>query len=260
MMRAQMHPSIRLAAILLIAGATSCFQLKTTAQAGYTQMAVQGDIALSTTSGSLSGVIDQDFESAFGLGDGSGSPYVRAQVDFGVPVLTVSAFTFRERGSGTLNSQFGNITSGTDVDSDLQFANVKASYAMQFDVGPVAVSPGIAVDLFDLRMRVSDTAGFASETIDVFAPVPMAFLRAEVDLSVVAAVAEVGYIDVPKIDDVKGTFWDAELFAEVRPLPLMHLFAGYRMLHVDGSGVVDAQDFATNLDISGWMIGGGIRF
>jgi hypothetical protein len=32
------------------------------------------------------------------------------------------------------------------------------------------------------------------------------------------------------------------------------------MLHVDGEGTVDDQSFATDLDVGGWMIGGGVRF
>ncbi len=254
-------PNPRTMALPLLAFATTgCVQMKMTAQGGYTQVAVSGDIALSTTSGGLSGVSNQDFDSAFGLGQDRGSPYARLQLDLGVPVITVSGFTFDERGSGTVGAQFGNIAGGTAVDTELQFNNLKASCAFQLDLGPVAVAPGVAVDLFDLQMHVQDSGSSTAEDIDVFAPVPMAFLRAEADLGLVAAVAEVGYIHIPKIRDVEGTFWDAELLAEVRPTPLLHLFAGYRMLHLDGTGIVDNQDFGTNFDVAGWMIGGGFRF
>lgn len=241
-------------------GSASCFQMQMTAQAGYTSMALDGDIALSNTSGGVTSSINQDIPTALGLGSERGSPYARVQLDMGVPVLTLSGFTFEEDGQGTLQAQFGNIAANTQVDTHLEFANLKASYAFEIDVGPVSVAPGIAVDLFDLQMQVSDSLGVVTENVDVLAPVPMAFVRAEGDLGIVGAVAELGLIKVPKIQDVEGTFWDAELAVEVRPLPMLHLFAGYRQIHIDVDGISDNQSFAADLDISGWMIGGGIRF
>ncbi len=246
--------------LLLLAGLPSCMPFHASGQVGYTQMAIDGNIALATAGSGLSGTVDQGFDSAFGLGDERGSPYARLQLDAGVPVITVSGFAFEETGTGQLDSQFGVIVAGTNVISDLQFTNLKGSLAFQIDLGPVAVSPGIALDYFDLEMTVRDTGGLAQENIDVLAPVPMAFLRGEASLGVVAAVAEVGFIRVPKIREIEGTFWDAEAMLEVRPLPMLHFFAGYRFLHVDGEGTVDNQDFATDLDVSGWMIGGGVRF
>jgi len=248
------------AALLTVAlGCASCYQLQATAQAGYTQMAIDGDIALSTTGGAAS--VNQSVDSAFGIGDPQGSPYVRAQADFGTPVLTVSAFTFDEQGSGTLNAQFGNITAGTDVNSDITFTNAKVSLAFDIPLGPIKIAPGIAADIFDLDMHVRDTTGTFAEDLTVLAPVPMAFVRGEADLlGWAGVVAELGYVQVPTIKDVKGTFWDAEVMLELRPTSLLHLFAGYRLIGIDAEGTVDGQDFATDLRISGWTIGGGIRF
>lgn len=249
---------IVLASCSLLGG--GCLPIHATAQAGYTQMAIAGDIALSTSGGGISSTSKQGFDSAFGLGDERGSPYARVQLDLGVPVVTLSGFTFEEQGSGNLDTQFGTLLAGTAVDTDLRFTNLKGSLAFEFALGPVAVSPGIAVELFDLDMQVRDTGGFAAENIEVLAPLPMLFLRAEADLLLFGAVAEIGYLDVPRVNDVEGRFLDAELMAEFRPAPLIHVFAGYRALLLDGSGVVDDQDFATDLEITGWVIGGGVRF
>lgn len=246
--------------LLALAALPSCMPFHASAQAGYTQMAVDGNIALATSGSGLSGTVDQGFDSAFGLGDERGSPYARLQLDAGVPVITISGFTFEETGTGQLSSQFGVMAPGTNVISNLKFTNLKGSLAFQIDLGPVAVSPGVALDYFDLEMSVRDTGGLAQENIDVLAPVPMAFLRGEASLGVVAAVAEIGYIRVPQIREIEGTFWDVEAMLEVRPMPMLNFFAGYRFLHVDGKGNVDNQDFATDLDVSGWMIGGGVRF
>ena len=239
---------------------SGCFLPSAAVQAGYSQMALSGNAALSQPSGSLAGTSTQDVESALGLGGDQGNPYVRAELDIGSPVLTVSAMQFDEQGRGTLSTQYGNLAGGTTVDSDLTFTNLKASLAFEIGLGPVSVAPGIAVDVFDLDLLVGDTVGIATERIDIVAPVPLAFVRAEADLAIVGAVAELGYITVPDIGDVEGTFWDAELLVEVRPTPLLHLFAGYRHIHMDGEGSTDDREFAVDLDLSGWMIGGGVRF
>lgn len=239
----------------------ACFSFGVKGDVGYTSMAISGDMALAPTGGSVGVTIDQDVESALGLGDDSGSPYLRAEFDFGVPVLSVSAFQFSDSGTGTLNGSFGNITAGTQVASDLEFSNVKAALTFDIDLVVVKLSPGIAVDLFDLDLQVQDVAGFAEESVDVVAPVPMLFVRGEAGLlGIVNAVAEVGGLKVPEIDGIEGTFWDAEARIEVAPAPMLNLFVGYRFMHLDGNGNIDNQGFDASLDITGWMLGGGVKF
>ena len=113
-------------------------------------MAVSGDIGLSSGIGGLPASAHQDVDSAFGLGDSQGSPYGRAQLDLGVPVLTVSAFRFEEQGTGELSGSFGGIPASTSIESELSFTNIKASATFDIDLGPVKVAPGLAVDVFDL--------------------------------------------------------------------------------------------------------------
>jgi hypothetical protein len=239
-------------------GCGSCTQLQGTAQAGYAQMAIDGRVALSTAGGGAS--IDQDVKSAFGIGDPQGAPYVRAQFDFGTPVLTVSAFTFDEHGSGTLDANFGNITSGTPVSTDLRFTDAKVSLAFDIPLGPLKIAPGLAADLIYLEMNVRSSLSSSSEELKVYAPVPLAFVRAEADFGLVGLVGELGYVKNPNIGDVEGTVWDGEVMAELHATRALQLFAGYRMISVNGNGTVDNQDFATDLRISGWTIGGGLRF
>jgi hypothetical protein len=251
-------PALLAAAFAAAFGCGSCTQMHGTAQAGYSQMAIDGRVALSTAGGGAS--IDQDVDSAFGIGDPQGAPYVRAQLDFGTPVLTASAFTFNESGSGTLNANFGSITSGTPVNSDLRFTDAKVSLAFDIPLGPIKIAPGLAADLIYLEMNVRSTLSASSEDLKVFAPVPMGFVRAEADLGVVGLVGEFGYVKNPNIGDVEGTLWDGEVMAELRAGRALLLFAGYRTISVNGSGTVDNQDFSTDLRISGWTIGGGLRF
>lgn len=238
----------------------ACFQCAVKADVGYTSMAIRGDMALAPSGSSTGATINQDFESGLGLGDQSGSPNIRAELDLGVPVFSVEAFQFSDSGIGTLSGSFGNISGGTEVASELDFSNVKAAMTFDIGLGPVKLSPGLAVDVFDLDLRVQDIAGFVEENVSLTAPVPLLFLRAEGDLGIVSAVAELGALKTPKIQDIEGTFWDAEARIEVRPSTMFHLFAGYRIIHVEGNGNMDNQDFETSFDISGWLIGGGIRF
>lgn len=254
------HPVRSHCLILFAALLSSSCSMGFTAQAGYAQLAIDGDIALSATSGGLGGTVSQDLESAFGLGDPRGSPYLRAEADLGVPMLVASLVSFEESGQGTLEANFGGINVGTDVRSELRFTNLKAGLLFDIDLGPVSIAPGLGIDVFDLDLRVADTGGFASERIDVTAPLPMVFLRAQLDLDVVALVVEAGAIRVWQIDGVEGDFWDLEVLLEGRLAGPLHLFAGYRLMMIDAEGTVDGQDFTADLRISGWMIGGGIRF
>jgi hypothetical protein len=245
-------------ALALLAGSlTSCFQLEVQAQAGYAQLAADGDIGYVNGAGNTA--IAQDVESAFGLGDDQGSPYVRAMVDFGVPQLSVSAFTFEDEGTGMLNADFGDVVSGVTVNSDLEMLNAKVAYAFEIPLGPVSLSPGLAVDYFDLSMSVADQFGATSQAVDLSGPVPLAFLRGEAEISIVSAVVEAGYMQV-SIDDVDASLLDIEAQLAVHPTELLELFVGYRMLNLEFDGEIDGDVVDADLGIGGFLIGGGVRF
>jgi hypothetical protein len=193
-------------------------------QAGYAHLSLDGDIGYSNGNPVA---VEQDFESAFGLGDSQGSPYGRAQIDFGVPVLTVSAFSFEDKGSGDLQSNFGNIP---------------------------AVAGGVPV-----QSDVTEDVSFESEQVDVSGPLPLAFLRADVDLGIVSAFAEAGYMSAD-IDDVDGELLDIEAQLVLHPAPLVELFVGYRYWNIALDGIIDNNTIDTDIKVSGLIFGGGIRF
>jgi hypothetical protein len=253
-----MLQTLRLAAPALLLALPACVSITT--QAGYTQMSVSGDIGLTAASGSSTVVIDQDLESALGIGDEQGSGYVRAQADLGVPVLTVSGFMMDEEGQGTLNADFGNVPAGRDVLTDFSMTNIKASLGFEFGIGPISITPGLAVDYFDVNLKVEDATGFATEELDLQSPVPMLFVRGTGDIGIVSGVLEIGYVTIPETDDVEGTLWDIEALVEVRPAGMFHAFAGYRSILLDAEGESDGDTYSADLEIGGWVIGGGIRF
>lgn len=235
----------------------SCYQFEVTAQAAYAQLSLDGDLGYQN--GSTSANIQQDIESAFGLGDDQGAPYGRVMVDVGVPVLAVSGFQFDESGTGVLQANFGDVPAGLGVNSEFEMINAKASLAFQIDLGPVAIAPGLAVDYFDLQVDVQDVFGAFQESVDLAGPVPMLFLRAEADLGFVAAVVEGGYMEID-VDDVTASLLDLEAMLELRPTTLIHVFAGYRLLNLVADGEIDGDTFDTDFTLSGFFVGGGLRF
>ncbi|HEB53678.1 MAG TPA: hypothetical protein ENI87_10540 [bacterium] len=248
-----------LIAALSLTTLPACFQFEIQAQAGYANLAVDGDLGYVTGAGVG---IDQDVESAFGLGGGQGSPYGRVQIDTGVPVLSVSAFQFSDEGQGVLQANFGgnaNLVAGAPVASELDMVNAKVAYAFEIGLGPVSISPGVAVDYFNLTTSVRDTFGIATEEVTLEGPIPLAFLRAEADLGIVSAVAEGGYMAVG-IEDTDGELLDLEAQLVVRPTSLIELFVGYRYINLVVDGTIDGDTFDTDLTLSGLMIGGGVRF
>ncbi|HEX5050886.1 MAG TPA: hypothetical protein VFZ65_03860 [Planctomycetota bacterium] len=236
----------------------ACAPVGVTAQAGYAQVALRGDIALTDDMGS--GGTRQDFDSAFGLGDERGSPFVRAQVDFGVPVLTASGFWLRESGSGVLDETFGGLPAATPVDSDLELTVGKFSCTADIDLGPVTVSPGLAVDVFDLYFRVREQALGNSEEIDDILALPMLFVRVEGRFGGLRLGADCGYLEIPDLDRNNGRFFDLEALAEWTVLSEASVFCGYRFIDLDAKGDTDTQSFAVDLQIRGWFVGGGLRF
>jgi len=253
--------TLTLVLLPLIATLPACFGFGAEVQAGYAQLSLDGDIGY-VTGTSPSGNIQQDAESAFGLGDDQGSPYARAMLDLGVPQLSISAFQFEDDGEGRLESDFGsipNVVGGLPVRSNLDLFNAKAALAFEIPIGPVSIAPGIAVDYFDLSIDVVDAFSIASESVELNAPLPLAFLRAEVDLGIFSAVAEAGYISAD-IDDVEGEVLDLEAQLVLHPTPLIELFVGYRSLDMQFDGEIDGDTFDTDIQISGFMIGGGLGF
>ena len=244
----------------LLAVVPSCAVVGATGELGFTQMSVGGDIALASATGGVPPSAGQDIGSGFGLGDNQGSLYARGQLDLGTLVFTASAFQFSERGQGVLNATFGGLAAETPVATELDFANGKISGVFDFDIGPVVVSPGLALDIFDFRFQATETTFGNSERIDEFMPVPMLFLRAAADAGVVAAVVEVGYLQTPEIDRAEVMLLDLEAMVELRLAPGFQLFGGYRSIDIDGRGETDADSFEIDLSVHGWMIGGGVRF
>lgn len=244
---------------LLLLAMVGCVPVEVASRLGYANTRVGGRLALDSGGGAAGSAVEQDIGSAFGLGDRRGSPFYRADVDFGGPVASASILWVRENGQGELDNSFGGLPQNTTVSTRLDVALAKLSAAYEFDLGLVTLAPGVLFDVYALDFSASEPSG-SREEIDDVVFVPMPFVRAEAEVGPVSGVVELAYLEIGSLGDNEGRFLDVEAMIEWRPLPLGHLFAGYRMLDIDASGDTGDESFAADLQIRGWTIGGGIRF
>lgn len=238
----------------------ACSFVGATAEIGYTQLALTGEVALASATGGVPAGSLQDMGSALGIGSDQGTPYVRGQLDLGNTVLTASVFVLHEEGSGTLARTFGPLAAATAVRSELDLTNAKLTMTYDIGLGPLKVSPGLGLDVLDLSLSATEPVFGNRGEIDELLPLPMLFCRVEGDIGLVALIAEVGFLDMPEIDGAEVTLLDLEAMVEYRLLPTMQLFAGYRLLDVDGKGETSDSSYALDVTLDGWVIGGGVRF
>ena len=245
---------------LLLLGSCGSAGLKVFA--GYTQVEMSGTVALDSSVGGVDfGTIQVDLEDDLGLTDEVGSPYGRAEVDLGLIHLTGSGFIYDELSTGALSVDFGDITFGSTVESDIEIMNFKGAITFDMvDVGPLRLSPGVGVDLFDINMTIRSTAPIvASERVEILTPVPMLFLQTEFDFGPVGATLDTGWMSLD-LGDVKGTWIDIEGLATFNMFSAFEIFAGYRYISIDTDGDADGQAFEADVELQGWIIGGGISW
>lgn len=251
----------------------SCFSLPSVAvHAGFASLALNGDVGFVPASsdsgrqssrsgdGGSAGSIRQDIDDALGLGDYQGSPYFRAEVDLGMPRISLSGLRFKDSGNGVLDQQFGsNLPASTPVSSDFDLTNIKAALTFDFGLGPVTLSPGLALSYLDLTVGAEDVLGIFREELDLKAPIPLPMVRGEIDLSLAALIAEVGYMEID-VDSVRAKMLDLELLLEIRPTRMLNVFVGYRSLQMEAAGRINDNRVDIDVGLSGFVLGGGLRF
>ena len=166
--------------------------------------------------------------------------------------------------SGLLSPSLTISTSGTvgsTVETDIEIMNFKGAVTFDIvDVGPLRLSPGVGVDLFDIDMTINATAPVvASERVEILTPVPMLFLQTELDFGLVGATLDTGWMSLD-LGDVKGTWIDIEGLANFNVFGPFELFAGYRYISIDTEGEADGQAFEADIELQGWILGGGISW
>jgi len=229
--------------------------------AGYTQMEFSGTAALAPTGGGLPvSATTVDLQDELGLDDPIGAPYGRVQAGLGPWGLSASGFSLSDVADGRVTRQFGNITVGTDVHTEVQMINLKT--ALTFDVLDtqfLTLSPGIAVDYFDFDVSVSAPSLGISEQLKAQAPVPLLFGQVSSKVGPVSLTLEGGWMSAD-VGDANGTFLDIEGMLRVHLGLGTHVFGGYRHIAINANGVASGQRFEADFNLQGWMVGVGYRF
>lgn len=253
--------ALALAALVpFAAGCTALTDIDTKIDVGLLLADTNGQVSLDQISATRDlGSIRNSLDETLDLADTNVAPYGRVQAGVGPHRVQVSAFGFSESGGGVLDADFGVLTAGTGVNADLDVYNIKAFYSYGWNIGPLRIGPGIGVDIIATDIDVTNLSGTAFEQIETSSPIPMVFAQAELDLEVVSALLEVGAM-AADLDDADGTWWDIEAMVRVHPFAGWHLMAGYRFIDQDTEGEADNAPFDGDLDVQGWLIGGGITF
>lgn len=246
-------------AVALLCGFSSCVDLRARAYAGYIETELSGEVGLEGGVGPVVATSNVDVQDSLGLGK-EGSPYFRADLGTGIVNITGSVFSYDAKGDGLLTANFGGISAGVPVQTDLEFLNIKG--AITFDlinIGPVRLSPGVAVDYFDWKMQVTTTALNVTEQLNAEVPVPLLFAQGEVTLGPVAALVDFGGMKA-SWGDIDGTYYDLEALLRVNPFSKIELIAGYRWIAVESTGESNGQRYDADVELQGWFVGGGLAF
>lgn len=248
---------------LLLGGLSlaSCSAPGVRGHVGYGLYTLDGNLGVSSDATSPQSV---DLRDDLGLNGFSDSLQVRAELDAGPVRLTGSAFRFHSSGDGTLTADFGDVVVGgptlsRPVSSNIDVMNAKiALTADVVDLGMIRVSPGIALDIIDVDGRVSDFGTSLSESFGETLPIPMPFVQAEASFFGFDLVAEIGGI-AADFDEFDGSLIDFETFLTYEPIDSVELYVGYRLIHLEGDGVVDSQAYDSDLRLQGVFFGAGFE-
>ncbi len=248
-----LRPTLLTLALLAL---SACSGLGASIQGGYGIFQMDGDIALGPSVGNVAlDTIKTDIQKGLGLDEEVGTPYARADLELAVARISASGFTHNQEGEGRLTVDFGDITLGTDVNTEITMNAAKASVIFDMiNIGVLRIGPGLGASYFDIDMNVRSLV--RNEDVEIQAPVPMIFLQAEVGIGGFSALVEAGgiYYEAP---EAEGIFFDIEAMARLNLHENIHLFGGARWLQIDGKGDVDGHDFEIDLGLRGLMVGIG---
>lgn len=223
---------------------------------------MSGDIALQNTAGTNNLETDRnDLRSDLGVGESEALPYFQAEGTWGGHTVRFNVFDYSSDGSGTLSAPFGDIATGTPVNTALEFTAVQASWAYDvLDSETLHFGPGVQVSYYRLDLTADAGAAAGFEEIDSETFIPQLYLEGEVDLGVVSFVAGVGGMSVYQYHDADGSWWDTQLMLRAQPIDHLELLLGYRLIGMDADGIASSRDFDVDARFEGWFLGAGLRF
>jgi len=193
--------------------------------------------------------------------DDSKGPVAEAALQLGSFRLAAGYLPLGFSSNGTLNREVvfngRTFSAATNVDSDVDINLYDVGltwYLINIDDMPVRVQlgPELAVKVADVDISMTDlTTGIREQTSGI-APIPTVGLRSRLAFGdMFGVVGRVGYITYSD-----NSFLDAEAQVEFSPVPMVGLYAGYRLFNID----VDENDVFLDLQFSGPFAGLMVRF
>lgn len=223
---------------------------------------LRGTMALQNSAGSLQlGNEMNNVDSNLGVGDSEPAPYLRLEADWGRHRVRASGFGFSSSGTGTLGGDFGDLPAGSAVSSSMQFFNISTAWSYDLLGMPgIRLGPGVQLGFYSLDVTVNAASPSGSEKVATDVLVPQPFLDGEIDIGTIIALQANAGLMSANLGDANGRYWDVEALVTCKPAPGFELIAGYRYILLNASGTATGRDFDANLDIRGFLLGGGIRF
>jgi hypothetical protein len=246
-------PSLAVLALVTLA---SCSAPQFSVAPTYGLFEPKGDVSYVTSGGASA----RNSVETLGLDDSEGTLGARADFKWGVPHLTVSTQASSWDGDGTLTADFGGISAGVNVESELDLALHRA--ILTFDVLPTdmfELGLGFGITAADIEAEVTDDLSNTTESADEIAPIPLLALRAGFRIWRLDFEALVAGMSIDSGDD-KATYLEADLNARLalfgEPGGVNgSLMLGWRQVDIDVEYTDDGDDVALDLTFSGPYFG-----
>lgn len=218
-----------------------------------------GKVSLQNSAGSLDlGSVQHRFDGDLALDDVSAAPYLRGEWESNRHNIRLHGFGFHSNGSGTLTAPYGDIPSGTAVETSMDFYSIASSYTYDVWTGKW-LRLGLGGQLSFLSLDVSARSGVNREAVNSNVLAPMPFAELELFKGPFSFALDAGIMSAD-LGDANGRYVDFEAMARWQATSGFDVIGGYRMLVADVAGRASDRDFDADFYAQGWFIGGGIRF
>jgi hypothetical protein len=242
--------------LALLATLASCAAPQFTVAPTYGLFEPKGDVSyVSSGGGTANNSID-----TLGLDESEGTFGARADFKWGVPHLTVSTQASSWEGDGTLTADFGGISAGVNVESELDLALHRA--ILTFDVLPTdtfELGLGFGVTAADIDAQVTDDLTNTTESADEVAPIPLLALRGGFRIWRLDFEALVAGMSIASGDD-EATYLEADFNARMALFGSPgnvngSLLLGWRQVDIDVEYTDGGDDVALDLTFNGPYFG-----
>lgn len=196
---------------------------------------------------------------SLGLDDAEGTLGLRADFKWGSPHLTLATQSASWDGDGTLQADFGGISAGVPVDTELDLGLHRM--VLTFDVLPTSnfeLGLGFGVTVADIEAQVTKPADVPNpgdprltESADEVAPIPLLALRAGVRVWKIDLEALVSGLSV-SFDEGDATYVEADLNGSLQFFGAPGGVAGSVMLgwrHIDIDVEYEDADNDAQVDV-----------